>query len=204
MKTIWQSILSVMLGFIGGISTMYIKPVFNRTTSVIRAETIRAEHFELVDQDNRRLAYWGTADQERRTQLAFLDDKGTIRARFGTEASKLIKGRPVALSPFSELFDSNGKARLQEILDGSENPVLTMADSNGANRLILGYWNGLDVVGEADHWDKWSLVFRDSAHDWRNYVDIGVTTPLDTHTRTGYALFYDNRDHKFSIEPKSK
>jgi hypothetical protein len=111
---------------------------------------------------------------------------------------------PAAFSPSIELLDSNGKARLYEQLDGSENPVLAMADSNGANRLLLGHWKAQDVVGEADRWDKWSLVFRDPVYGWRNYVDIGVTTPLGTYTRTGYVVLYNNRDYKFSMEPKSK
>jgi hypothetical protein len=203
MKIFRQSVLSIILGFIGGVMAMYTKLPFNRPVE-IRAETIRAAHFELVDPTNRPLAYWGTADQGRDIQLAFFDDKGAIRARFGTKASNLTSERPVTFSPFSELLDSTGKARLQVRLDGSENPFLAMADSSGANRLVLGHWNGQDVAGEADHWDKWSLIFRDSVYGWHNYVDVGVTTRLDTHTRTGYVMLHNNSDHEFSVEPKSK
>jgi hypothetical protein len=206
MRIVWQSALSVILGFIGGVVAMNTNFHFNRPAPEIRGETIRATRFELVDSSNSPLAYWGKADQGRSIQIAFLDDQGAIRAKFGVQASQLVTGRPVAFSPFSEFIGSEGKVRLAQRLDGAQNPVLAMGDSKGENRLLLGRWNSQDFVGtgEVDRWEKWSLVFRDSSHGLRDYVDMGVTTLSGTDQRTGYAVLRNSQDRQLSIEPKGK
>jgi hypothetical protein len=91
---------------------------------------------------------------------------------------------------------------MQQRLDSSQNPVLVMGDSKTENRLLLGHWLREDVAGDSnDPWDKWSLVFRDPSQGWRDYVDIGVTTPLNTKQRTGYVVLRNSSDRQLQEMP---
>lgn len=203
MRIVWQSTLSVILGFIGGLIGMNAHFHGNHSAS---ADTIRATRFELVDSTNRTVAYWGQANEGREIQIAFCDEQGKIRAKLGISATQVVGGRPVAFSPFNELNGSDGNVRLQQRLDGSQNPVMTMGDSKSQSRLLLGHWNNDDISGntEGNRLDKWSLVFRDSSHGWRDYVDIGVTTPLGADERMGYAVFRNSKDRQLLVKAGSK
>jgi hypothetical protein len=138
------------------------------------------------------------------TEIAFLDEKGALRARFGLEASQLAGKRPLAYSPFTELIGSDRKVRIRQGLDVSEYPVLAMGDSKSENRVLFGHLDSRDVAGAKapDPWDRWALVLRDPSHGWRDYVDIGMTTPLGTEQRTGYAVLRNSANRELSMLPK--
>lgn len=206
MRVVWQSVLSVALGFIGGVVAMNTNLHFKHHETEVGAETIRASRFELVDSSNNAIAYWGKDRQGLDIEIAFLDQNGALRAKFGTEASQVIGGHPAAYNPFTELIGSDGKVRFLLHLDRSESPVLAMGDSKSEDRLLLGHWRTSDIAGtkEPDSWDKWSLVFKDPSYGWRDYVDIGVTTPLGTQKRTGYAVLRNNADRQLSVQPDGK
>ena len=129
MKGVLQSGLSLVLGFIGGIVAMNTNLHLKQHEPEVRAETVRATRFELADSSGNPPAYWGKDRQGVNTEIAFLDEKGAQRVRFGMEASQLSGKRPLAYSPFSELIGSDGKVRLRQRLDVSEYPVLAMGDS---------------------------------------------------------------------------
>jgi hypothetical protein len=202
MRAVWQCALSLVFGFIGGVIATNGK--FILKGSEISAETIRATRFELVDLSDNPLAYWARDKQGQHVQIAFLDEKGRLRAEFGVEPSQLEGGRPIAYSPFTALIGSDAKVRIRQGLDRSQNPVLAMGDSKTENRLLLGHWETRDVVSanEPDPWDKWSLVFRDPSHGWRDYLDIGATTPLNGKQRTGYAVLRNSLDQQLSEMPR--
>jgi hypothetical protein len=203
MKVVWQSALSVVLGFIGGVLAMNINFHLKRDESEIHAETVRAARFELVDSLNSTLSYWGRDKQGLDIEIAFLDEKNARRAKFGIEANQLKAGHPIGYNPFTELVGSDGRDRFLLHLDGSESPILAMGDSKTEDRLLLGHWRASDVAGsrEPDSWGNWSLVFKDPSHGWRDYVEIGVTTPLGTEKRTGYAVLRNSKDQQLSLVP---
>lgn len=203
MRAVWQSVLSIVFGFIGGVIAMNTNLHFKHDQSEIHAETVRAARFELVDPLNNTLAYWGKDKKELRIEITFLDETGAARAKFGVEPNQARGGRLASYSPFAELLGSEGEARLWQGLDGSQNPVVVMSDSKGADRLLLGHWRTSDVAGskEPDSWGNWSLVFKDPSHGWRDYVEIGVTTPLGTEKRTGYAVLRNSKDQQVSLLP---
>ncbi len=203
MRIVWQSALALVFGFIGGLVATHAGPYLKSRAPEVRAETVRARRFELVDSSGQGLAYWGKDKQGHRISIAFVDEEGRPRAEFGTEASQLSGGQPSAYSPFSALIGSDGKARLRQVLDSAQNPTLAMGDSKSENRLLLGHWDSRNSGGsEADPWDRWSLVFRDPSYGWRDYVEFGVTSPLGKQQRTGYAVLRNSRDQQLSILPK--
>jgi hypothetical protein len=61
MKIVWQSLLSLTLGFAGGILAMMLNHPLNRrlSSSENRVEVVRANRFELVNSSGNTLAYWG-------------------------------------------------------------------------------------------------------------------------------------------------
>ena len=203
MRAVWQSALSVVLGFIGGVVAVNTNLRFTQHESEVRAETVRANRFELADSLDNTVAYWGQDKQGLDIEIAFLDEKGARRAKFGLEASQLKGGLPTAYHPFTELLGSDGGARFMLHLDRSESPTLAMGDSKSEGRLLLGHWRVSDVAGsqEPDSWENWSLVFKDPSHGWRDYVAIGVTTPLGTEKRTGYAVLRNSKDQRVSLLP---
>src|SRR5215469_4453904 len=203
MRVVWQSALSVVLGFIGGVVAMNTNFHFKHHESEVRAQTVRASRFELVDSSNNAIAYWGRDRQGLDIEIAFLDQNGAIRAKFGTEASQVVAGHPAAYNPFTELIGSDGKVRFLLHLDRSESQVLAMGDSKAEDRFLLGHRRASDVAGskEPDSWGNWSLVFKDPSHGWRDYVEIGVTTPMGTEKRTGYAVVRNSKDQRVSLLP---
>jgi len=202
MKIMAHSILSVILGFLGGIAAtkFELRLPSHQAPGLVRAGTVRANRFELVGPSDNLLAYWTQDWQKQKILIAFVDDKGRSRAEFGTEVRLVDAGRQVVESPFTALIGSDGGIRIREGLDPSQNPVLAMGDSAGENRLLLGHWLRGDVAGNyKDPWDKWSLVFRDPS---REYLDVGATTPVDTKRRTGYIVFRNSLDRQLSEVPK--
>lgn len=208
MRVAWQSILSLLLGFVGGIIGMKVGAHVqsNEWRSVINAGIVRATRFELVDSgySEHARAYWGQDSPNHRTLIAFLDEEGRPRAGFGTERDQTVDGKTAVYSPFLALVGSDGVNRLQERLDSLQNPTLTMGDSASETRLLLGHWKSSDVAGDdKDLWDKWSLVLRDpSQGGWRDYTDIGATTPTDTKQRTGYLILRSSGGSQLSELPK--
>ena len=204
MKSMWQSVLSLVLGFIGGIVATNSNFHIHRAQPEVRAEVVRASRFELVNASGNPLAYWGTDMGGFSTEIAFSGKDGRVRARLGVTAGELLAKKPNAYSPYFELIGSDGKVRFAERLDASEYPMLALGDSGSANRLLLGHMVAGDVAGvnAPDPWDRWALVLRDPSRGWREYLDIGVTTTLGSETRTGYVTLRNSKDRELSIIPK--
>ena len=96
-----------------------------------------------------------------------------------------------SFSPFELLFGADGRVRLQQVLDSSDRPVLTMGDAASENRLLLGHWPTADMPGDdKDRWDKWSLAFPD-LRDGGDSLDLGASTPLNSNGRAGYVRLKD-------------
>jgi hypothetical protein len=149
------------------------------------------------------LAYWAKDNQGLHVELAFVDDRGHVRAEFGTEATRMIAGRAADYSPFTALTGSDGRVRIRQGLDDSQSPVLAMGDSETEQRVLLGHWKRQDDgANGSDCRDNWALVFRDPSHGWREYLDIGATTPLGTKHRTGYVEIRASTDRELSLLPK--
>ena len=204
MKVIAQSILSVVLGFCGGVVALNIAPrlEFHGLRPNVTAGTVRAERFELVGPADNLLAYWGHDWQRGRILIAFLDEKGRLRTEFGVESQGPFNAN---FAPYTALLGSDGRVRIQQRLDGSQSPVLTMGDAATENRLLLGHWSTSDMPmpgDDRDPWDKWSLVFRDPSHGTQDFVDIGVTIPLNTKLRTGYVVLRDSSEHVLRDLPR--
>lgn len=140
MKIMTHSILSVILGFLGGIAAtkFELRLPSRHASALVRAGTVRANRFELVGPSDNLLAYWTQDWQKQKILIAFVDDKGRSRAEFGTEARLVDAGRQVVESPFTALIGSDGGIRIREGLDPSQNPVLAMGDSAGENRCYSG------------------------------------------------------------------
>jgi hypothetical protein len=206
MKILWQSVLSSALGFLGGIVAIQLGPRLLpvKTSSVIRAETVQASRFELLGGSDKVLAYWARDMQSGRILIAFLDETGTPRAEFGIAPGQLDNGKPSGFTPFTALVGSDGKVRLQERLDSTQGPVLAMGDGQTEGRLLLGHFsqNDIDDKDRKDPWDKWSLVFRDSSHGWKEYLDLGATTASDSKERTGYVVLRNSLDRRLEQFPK--
>jgi hypothetical protein len=201
MKVILQSILSLILGFCGGIISVKLAPRLQSRgfKPDITARTVRAERFELVDPSNRLNAYWGRDWQGGRILIAFFDEKDRPRAQFGVESSAAFNSN---FAPFTALLGSDGRIRIQQRLDSSQRPVLTMGDAASETRLLLGHWLTTDMPGDdKDPWDKWSLVFPDLVHGGDS-LDLGATTPLNSKRRTGYVVLRDSAGHVLRDFPK--
>ncbi len=204
MKIAWLSLLSMALGFIGGLAATKVSSylIEQPNHDKVGELTVRATRFELVNSAGTPLAYWGE-DRPRgehgppRAQIAFIDRTGQSRAEFGltTEAGN----RGVEYNPFFVFRDSDRNARLEETLDEG-GPFLGMGDAKGADRVLLGHWARGDVVDAPDS-DVWSLSFR-APFDQRNYAEMGVTTPLNTHNRTGFLMLYNHSASKPTKWPK--
>lgn len=135
--------------------------------------------------------------------IVFLDDKGRPRAEFGNEGNRLDNGRATDYAPFIALLGSDGKVRLRQGLDTRQYPFLSMGDHQTEARLLLGHSLHGSVSGIPDDpWDNWSLLFRDPSHGWMDYVDIGVTTPLNSRQRTGYLVLRNSASSQLLLEPK--
>jgi hypothetical protein len=210
MKIVWQSLLSLTLGFAGGILAMMLNHPLNRrlSSSENRVEVVRANRFELVNSSGKTLAYWGEDTGEHKIMLAFVDENAYPQAEFGVEPREMENGRPSAYNPFSILFGRDGIGRMWQGLDITQNPVIAMGDGKSEGRLLLGHRCCTDVAGDTnDPWDNWSLVMRDPSHGWKEYVNIGVTAPLDSqmrkgNLRTGYLVLRNSLDRELSEEPK--
>lgn len=207
MRFIWHSALSLLLGFLGGVAAMKVelRSQARAVLPIIRAETVRANRFELVDsrKPGQVVAYWGQDWQRQQTLIAFLNETGKPSLRIGTERNQRPGMSNGSYSPFFELLGSDGKSRIQQRLDGSENPVLTMGDSRTEERLLLGHWLRGDVAGKGeDPWDKWSLVFRSPSNGLQDFADIGMTTPVDSKKSTGYVLLHNSEGHQIAQMPK--
>ena len=201
MDIIWKSILCLGLGFVGGLLGAKIENGYLREG---HAHVVQASRFELIDEAGRPLAYMGQDRERARVLLAFMDENAKPRAEYGVEAGKIDKGRAFEFNPFMALIGSDGKQRMRLAVDNDQSPILTMGDSKAENRILLGHWRRTDYQdkGTTDPWEVWSLVFRDPSHGWREYVDIGVTTPLNTNQRTGYLDLRNSSDHQVSVLPK--
>lgn len=205
MRVIWQSALSMLLGFVGGIIAMNVRLQYRTQWAmpIIRAETIQANRFEVVGTPNRVLAYWGFDPEQGGMVIAFLGENGRGRAKFGTEAAHNGNGHTSGFEPFMALVGPDGNARVQVRLDDFDEPFLAMGDRQSEHRLVLGHISSNDMPrDDKDPWDKWSLIFRDPSHGWRDYVDIGATTPLNTNLRTGYIVLRGSSGHELRSVPK--
>jgi hypothetical protein len=206
MRVVWQSILSIVLGFLGGVIGMHValRLRSEEWASVISAGTVRATRYELVDSrhSNEAVAFWGQDWANHRMLIAFVDEKGTPRASFGTERSQSADGQSLVYSPFLTFIGSDGGIRLQQRLDSSQFPLLMMGDSQSEDRLLLGRWFHGDVAGaHDDSRDNWSLTFRDPSQG-RDYVNVGATTPLNTKERTGYLYLRNTADQRLEMMPR--
>jgi hypothetical protein len=202
MKSIvWQQVLSLVLGFCGGMVAMQLEN--RRAVYDMSGKTVRASRFELASSSGNILAFWGQDAQHQRIVIAFLDEKGKLRAELGNEPSRLEDGRATAFVPFMAMLGSDGKVRLREGLNVQQYPFLAMGDQQTETRVLLGHsLHGSDMGGASDDpWDNWSLLFKDPSQGWRDYVDIGVTTPLGTDRRTGYVLLRNSADRQLSQMP---
>src|SRR5208282_6671168 len=141
MRIVWQSVLSMALGFLGGIIAMRVEPHLHTkgVPTIVHARTVRAERFELEGPTGSVLAYWGHDWQRGLVLIAFLDEKEQPRAEFGVER-QVASSTAASSSPFTAMIGSDGGIRIQQRLDGSQNPVLMMGDSASENRLMLGHW----------------------------------------------------------------
>jgi hypothetical protein len=202
MKVGWHYCLSLLLGICGGILGSYFVPWFrsNYSPSNISARTVRAERFELLDPSKNVVSYWGTDWKNNRILIVFLDERGKLRAEMGVEA---MRGFSSGYSPFTALLGSDGGIRIQQILNDSQYPEITMGDAASADRIQFGRWRTSDVSGDDDdQWDKWSLVFRDPSHGWKDYAEIGTSTVLGTDNRTGYFVLRDSNGKALRYFPK--
>jgi hypothetical protein len=60
MKLVWQSVLLLVLGFIGGGVAMNVPMLRSReVTPLLRAGTVQAGRFELAFSPDKPQAYWG-------------------------------------------------------------------------------------------------------------------------------------------------
>jgi hypothetical protein len=207
MKIVWQSLLSLALGFAGGILATKVNIPLNRHIDS-SAEVVRANRFELVNSYGKTLAYWGEAKDEHKVMLSFIDENAHPQDEFGVEYKEMENGRPSVYTPFSMLFGRDGIARMWEGLDSTQNPVISMGDGRSEGRLMLGHNCCTDVAGDAnDPWDNWSLSMRDPSPNSEEYVNIGVTTPLNGkmrkgNVRTGYLELRNSSGRQLSEEPK--
>jgi hypothetical protein len=204
MKVIWQSVLSLILGFLGGIVAVKAEPWLRHREAPlnIRAGTVRADRFELAGTSDRPIAYWGRDWQRERILIGFNDEKGQSRAEFGIQATQNEGGRLLGFKPYTALLGSDGKVRLQQLLDETQKPVLAMGDSQSEARLLLGHFLYNEPADLRDPCDKWSLVFTDPTHSGRYFVDLGATTPLDTRQRTGYLVLRNSSGRRLDEWPK--
>jgi hypothetical protein len=207
MRVIWQSALSVLLGFAGGIVAMNVELRYRTkwVMPIIRAETIQANRFEVVGTPGLVLADWGLDPEHGGVVIAFQGEGGKRCAEFGTATTR-FEGRNLAgFEPFMAMLGPDGNARVQVRLDEFHDPVLTMGDRLSEGRLLLGHTSSTDTPGDNDNkdpWDKWSLIFRDPSHGWKDYVDIGATTPLNSKLRTAYVVLRDSSGHELRSLPK--
>lgn len=103
MKAVWQSLLSVVLGFVGGVVASNTNLHFKGGEAEVNAETVRAARFELVDSRNNPVAYWGKDKQGLHMEITFLDETGTARTRLGVEAKQVRVGQPTSYSRFGRV-----------------------------------------------------------------------------------------------------
>lgn len=204
MKSILNFVLSLTLGFLGGIlaARLELRTQLRGPASTVQVRVVRAERFELVNGSGATLAYWGNDSQRERVLMDFLDEKGRSREEFGVAARRSGSTGGTDFTPFTAILGPDGKIRIQERLDISQDPVLAMGDSNTEARLLLGHSLNGDMSGERnDPWDNWSLVFRDPSHGWKKYVELGVTTPMDTSQRTGFLFLRNSNDKESKLSP---
>jgi hypothetical protein len=206
MRVTWQLLLSLLFGILGGIIgvTVSLRLQSDDWSRIISAKVVRATRFELLDsEDSRPVAYWSHDWANQRILIAFVDRIGRPRAGFGVQLNQSEDGKTAIYSPFLTFTDSDNATRLQARLDLANNPVLMMGDSGTEDRMVLGHFARGDVAGSSrDSWDKWSLVFRDPSRGWRDYVDIGATTPLNSKRRTGYLILRNSQGQRLLSEPK--
>lgn len=200
MRGLWQGVLSLALGFAGGVLATRVVPPRSLNG---QAQVVKATRFELADSSGRTVSIWGQNKGTGEIILEFDDPNQQPRAEFGIKPSQLHDSNATAYTPFMVLIGPDSKPRIQQILDPDARPVLAMGDSKSENRLLLGRFNRGDSSPDMkDKWDNWSLVFRDPSQGWRDYAEIGVTTPLNTQKRTGYVTLRNTLDHQVSMEPK--
>jgi hypothetical protein len=204
MKTVWLSFLSMALGFVGGLTATKVSSylIEQPNCDKVGELTVRATRFELVNSAGTPLAYWGEdrlrgEHETPRAQIAFIDRTGQSRAEFGLTTEAGNKG--VDYNPFFVFRDSDRNARLEETLDEG-GPFLGMGDARGGDRVLLGHWTRGDVVDAPDP-DVWSLSFR-APFNQSDYAEIGLTTPLNTHKRTGFVRLYNDSAQKPTEWPK--
>lgn len=205
MKLLWQSALSMFLGVLGGVvATLIVLRVHSGGWKpAISAGIVRATRFELVDsqQSSQPVAYWGRDWANHRIVIVFTGGNEKSRAEFGTEQTKSGDFTSASYSPFLEFAGSDGAVRLQERLDSSQEPILLMGDSGSEDRLLLGHIRTADAGNDQDLWNRWSLVIRGPSGGWRDYLDIGATTPVNQKNRTGYLIIRDSSGRQLTKLP---
>jgi hypothetical protein len=205
MKLVWQSLLSISLGILGGvIGTLIVLHMQSRWKPEFSAGIVRATRFELVDsqRSSQPIAYWGRDWADHRIAIVFTGGGERSHAAFGTEQSQSGNFMSASYSPFLEFAGANGAVELQERLDSSGKPVLLMGDTASEDRLLLGHIRAADVSGKGgDPWDRWSLVIRGGSRVSKDYLDIGATTPVNGQKRTGYLIIRDSEGRQKATLP---
>jgi len=201
MRNVMQLLVSAIFGLCGGLVATIISPRFQSSVPPrdVTAKTVRAERFELLNPSNHVIAYWGRDWKTGQILLSFLDEKDRQRAQFGVAPMQRFDS---SFSPFEVLLGADGRVRLQQVLDSSDRPVLTMGDAASENRLLLGHWPTADMpVDDKDHWDKWSLAFPD-LRNGGDSLDLGASTPLNSNGRAGYVRLKDTAGRVREAFPK--
>ena len=135
--------LAVVAGLLGGVVSSFLfvgTPVFAQKTDV--AEVIRAERFEVVDENGmlRALLSLGTDGEpglrlydkngQHRAALSLLNNGEPRLGLYDKDGSRAVLG-VVDGEPRLWFFDQNGKYRAALVLNADEEPRLSFIDKNG-------------------------------------------------------------------------
>lgn len=204
MKILSNAVVALIFGLIGGLIAITAESRLNRRQeTTIQATTVKADQFELEDPATGMQAYWGYDAHSRDIVIAFLGKKGQTLAEFGVEPVSDERGSN-ELNPFTSLNGGDGETRFSIHMDKTKQPQLAMGGGGTEKRLILGHILRGDAPASPtqDPYENWALILRDPSHGWQDYLDLGVTTPLHSAVRTGYAVISNSAGQHVSTEPK--
>lgn len=198
MKRVLQSALSLILGFVGGIvATRIYSP---KPPALINAGIVRAERFELADGPTLPPdAYWGR-DEYGGFNIAFFDSRHRVIASFGVAPTQYAKNGPKAFTPGLSLSDKTGDGGFSVGLDHWGSPAIAMTNPRTRDALYLGHIFRSDMSG--DYNDPWDYSGLEFSKGWKNYVALGMTTPLHTKERRGFLELSNAHGRKINQQPK--
>lgn len=110
------------------------------------------------------------------------------------------KKGPKAFTPGLSLSDKTGDGGFSVGLDHWGSPAIAMTNPRTRDALYLGHIFRSDMSGDyIDPWDYWGLEFSTG---WKNYVALGMTTPLRTKERRGFLELSNAHGRKINQQPK--